>query len=371
MGSIVKIEQKSGPPIDGEVVGFRQGLTLVCPLRQPTAVRLGNRVRLAHWSRFMRVGDAFIGRVLDAYGHPLDNLTEPPATDRIDINQVAPPALDRPRIDKAFSTGVRAIDALLTCGRGQRMGIVGDTESGKTALLGTIARHCDADVNVLALVGSSQSEVDAFIREHLTSDALARSVVIVAKASMPALMRVHAALAAAAIAEYFRDKGRSVMLGIDSIGNFAKAQNEIAAAIGEAPAARGYAPSVLAALPKLLSRAGQTPEGAVTGFFTTQSGNEAGEPICDLVRSLLDGHIALSSELAKAGVQPPINVRSSRSRLAQSVASGEQFNAANQAARWLESGGARQSRVRAFLQQSPDQPSTLSQATQQLLDLVR
>lgn len=326
VGAVVQIERHSGPPVTGEVVGFRDELTLVCPLGDMAGVRYGSRVRLASTSRFVRAGQALLGRVVNADGAPLDGRPQPMLRDRVMADQDAPDAYDRPRIDTRFGTGIRAIDGLLPCGRGQRMGIFSGAGVGKSMLLGMMARYTDADVNVIALIGERGREVREFVERNLGPEGLANSVVVVATCDSPPLVRVKAALTATAIAEYFRDQGKHVLLAMDSLTRFATAQREIGLAAGESPAARGYPTSVFAALPKLLERAGCSEHGSITAFYTVLvEGDDLNEPVSDAARSLLDGHIVLSRELASAGHFPAIDVLNSVSRLAHDVAGREQM----------------------------------------------
>jgi FliI/YscN family ATPase len=328
VGSLVEIERHGGGPVSGEVVGFREELTLVCPLGDMAGVRYGSRVRLAQTSRFLRIGQGLLGRIINARGAVIDGGEEPPLKDRAIINRCAPSALDRPRIDTPLVTGVRSIDGLLPCGLGQRMGIFSGAGVGKSMLLGMLARYTRADVNVIALIGERGREALEFIEANLGSEGLSRSVVVLATSDEPALLRVEAAMTATAVAEYFRDQGKNVLLAMDSLTRFATAQREIGLAAGEPPATRGYPPSVFSTLPQLLERAGRSASGSITAFYTVLvEGDDHNEPISDAVRSLLDGHIVLSRQLASAGHYPPVEVLDSVSRLAPAIASAEQLAA--------------------------------------------
>lgn len=328
VGALVEIERQSGDPVAGEVIGFREELTLVSPLGDMTGVRYGSRVRLARTARFIRVGDGLLGRVINGHGQVIDGQPEPLLRDRTIVNRCAPPPYERPNIDTPLSTGVRAIDGLLPCGRGQRLGVFSGAGVGKSALLGMLARHSEADVNVIALIGERGREVKDFVDNTLGPEGLKRTVIIVATSDEPALVRVEAAMTATAVAEYFRDQGKHVLLAMDSLTRFAMAGREIGLAAGETPATRGYPPSVFASLPRLLERAGCNQHGSITGFYSVLvEGDDINEPISDAARSLLDGHIVLSRKLAAAGDYPAIDVVDSISRLAQDIAPGDQLAA--------------------------------------------
>jgi flagellum-specific ATP synthase len=336
IGSVVEIQRQAGGPVTGEVIGFRDELTLVCPWGEMTGVRYGNRVRLARTSRDLRVGDGLLGRVIDAHGRTVDGRAEPSLEERIFVHRGAPPVFDRPRIDTPLATGVRAIDGLLPCGRGQRLGIFSGAGVGKSVLLGMLARNSEADVNVIGLIGERGREVKEFLENQLGPEGLAKSVVVVATSDEPALLRLEAARTATTVAEYFRDRGRHVLLAMDSLTRFAKAQREIGLAAGEAPAARGYPPSVFGALPKLLERAGPAARGSITAFYTVLvEGDDLNEPVSDAARSLLDGHLVLSRPLASGGVYPAIDVLESISRLARDVATDAQLAAITRLRHWL------------------------------------
>ena len=316
VGALVEIQRATEAPLRAEVIGFRDDLTVLYPLAPMAGVRRGNPVRLVRTARWLRVGSALLGRVVDAEGRAIDGRPQPALEQRAPIDRDPPPATERPRIDATLGTGIRAIDGLLTCGKGQRMGIFAGSGVGKSVLLGMMARYTSADVNVIGLIGERGREVNEFIERDLGPAGLARSVVVVATSDEPALRRVRAAMTATAIAEYFRDQGRDVLLMMDSVTRFAMAQREIGLAAGEPPTTRGYPPSVFALLPRLMERAGRSARGSITGFYSVLvEGDDPQEPIADTVRGLLDGHTWLSRELAARGHYPAIDVLSSISRL--------------------------------------------------------
>jgi flagellum-specific ATP synthase len=329
IGAMVNIRRQQGDDIQAEVVGFRDDATLVYPFGELTGVRHGNQVRLVRTSRMLRVGPELLGRVVNAQLQCIDGKPQPALPDRAAVDRVAPRPVDRPRIDAPLSTGVRAIDGLLTCGKGQRMGIFAGSGVGKSVLLGMMSRYTAADVNVIALVGERGREVNEFIERDLGPQGLARSVVVVATSDEPAVVRVRAALAGTAVAEYFRDQGRDVLLLMDSVTRVAMAQREIGLAAGEPPTTRGYTPSVFALLPRLLERAGRVACGSITGFYSVLvEGDDENEPIADAVRGILDGHTWLVRRLAAKGHFPAIDVLSSISRLASDINTAEHQQAA-------------------------------------------
>jgi flagellum-specific ATP synthase len=275
------------------------------------------------------VGDQLLGRVIDAHGNAIDGRPQPSLSQRTAFHRQAPHPCTRPRIDAPLSTGIRAIDGMMTCGRGQRVGIFAGSGVGKSVSLGMMARYTDADVIVIALIGERGREVNEFIERDLGPEGRKKSVVVVATSNEPALVRVHAASTATAIAEHFRDQGKDVLLLVDSLTRFALAQREIGLAAGEPPTTRGYPPSVFALLPKLVERAGRTPEGSITAFYTVLvEGDDPNEPVADAVRGLLDGHIWLSRKIASKNHYPAIDVLESLSRLMPEVASDEHRQAA-------------------------------------------
>ena len=393
MGEICLVgDGRDRPAVATEVVGFRGGRTLLMPLGELTGIGPGTTVHPTGSPLRVGAGDALLGRVIDGLGRPLDNLGEPEPVNWRPTHAAPPDALSRPRISERVGLGVRALDALVPCGRGQRLGIFAGSGVGKSSLLGMIARSTTADVNVIALVGERGREVREFIERDLGA-ALAHSVVVVATSDQPALVRIQAAFTATAVAEHFRDCGRNVVLMMDSVTRLAMAQREVGLAIGEPPATRGYTPSVFALLPRLLERAGNSPQGSITGLYTVLvDGDDMNEPIADAVRSILDGHVVLTRSLAHAGHYPAIDVLQSVSRLVGEITSsevreaGQRLRAALAAYREKEdliSIGAYQSgtdplldaaialrpQIDRFLRQRVEDASTLGQADEQLLAL--
>ena len=377
-----------------EVVGFREGKTLLMPLGDLQGVAPGTTVRATGHPLRVNVGERLLGRVLDGLGAPIDD--GPPIVSEFARAATSPPPdpLKRPRITQRVGLGVRALDALVPCGLGQRLGIFAGSGVGKSSLLGMIARSSGADVNVIALVGERGREVREFIEDDL-GDALSRSVVVVATSDQPALVRIRAAFTATAIAEHFRDGGADVLLMMDSVTRFAMAQREVGLAIGEPPATRGYTPSVFALLPKLLERAGTSERGSITGLYTVLvDGDDMNEPVADAVRAILDGHVVLSRDLAHAGHYPAVDVLASVSRLLGDVVSpemklcGQQLRAALAAYRekedlvaigayqrgsspLVDAAIALRDEIDRFLCQAVDEPSTLAGADDGLRAIVR
>jgi len=329
VGAVVEIQRLGSGPIEAEVIGFRGPETIVYPLGEMAGVRHGNRVRLARTRRLLPVGAELLGRVIDSGGRPIDRRAPPVLPERVPLASQPPRATDRPRIDAPLTTGVRAIDGLLTCGLGQRIGIFSGSGVGKSVTLGMMARYTSADVSVIALIGERGREVNDFIERDLGPEGLARSVVVVATSDQPALVRVQAAFAATAVAEFFRDRGKNVLLIMDSVTRFALAQREIGLAAGEPPTTRGYPPSVFALLPRLIERAGRAPRGSITAFYSVLvEGDDTNEPVSDTVRGLLDGHVILSRRLASQAHWPAIDVLESISRLFPEITPPEQHTAA-------------------------------------------
>ncbi|KHK58665.1 ATP synthase [Ralstonia sp. A12] len=309
-----------------EVVGVEGGQVILMPFGGVQGLAAGNEVTALGSRAELRVGEALLGRVIDAFGQPLDGLPAPALTETRTLKSSPLNPMMRPRIHTVLETGIRSIDALLTLGRGQRVGIFAGSGVGKSTLLGMIARHVDAEVNVIALIGERGREVREFIDKQLGPEGLKRSVVVVATADQPALARVRAVHAALAVAEYFRDQGKQVVLTMDSITRFAMARREIGLAAGEPPTARGYTPSVFAELPELCERCGTAPSGgSITALLTVLvEGDDLNEPISDALRAILDGHIVLSRQIAHQGQYPAIDILKSASRLLPDLATREE-----------------------------------------------
>ena len=316
LGAICQVTTQTGKRLRGRVIGFRGVRPLLAPLELLESVTAGDRVELIEKQQHLLVGDSLCGRVLDAFGQPIDG--RPLARDlyRVRAEQKPPATLDRPPISEPLETGVRVIDGLLTCGRGQRIGIFAGSGVGKSTLLGMLANACKADRIVIAMVGERGREVKEFIQHCLGDMGLSRSVVVVATSDAPAAQRVSAAWTATSIAESFRDQGHHVLLLFDSVTRFATAQRELGLAAGEPPTTRGFPPSVFQSLPRLVERAGCSLKGAITAFYTVLvEGDDHQEPIADSLRSLLDGHLVLTRELAEESHYPPIDPLQSISRL--------------------------------------------------------
>ncbi|CAA7602965.1 H+-transporting two-sector ATPase [Acididesulfobacillus acetoxydans] len=323
VGEYCLIRTRRGSEIPAEVVGFRHRTTLLLPLAEAEGIAPGDRVIPQEGTLKVAVGPALLGRVLDGLGRPCDGRALVTDTSYPLFNR-PPDALLRPRIRDGLSVGVRAIDGLLTIGRGQRIGIFSGSGVGKSTLLGMMARNTTAGVNVIGLVGERGRELREFIEKDLGSEGLRRSVVVVATSDQPALVRLKAAFTATAVAEYFRDRGEDVLLMMDSVTRFAMAQREVGLTAGEPPATRGYPPSVFALLPKLLERAGMSERGSITGIYTVLvDGDDHNEPIADAVRGILDGHIVLTRELAGQNHYPAIDILQSVSRVMSDVVGQE------------------------------------------------
>ncbi len=340
VGGLCSIERRSASgtiePVDAEVVGFRKNRVLLMPLGEVRGIEPGNRIVVNRTEATVPVGRALLGRVVDGLGQPLDGLGPIGADTHSPLHRDVINPLERPPIRTPLDLGIRSMNALLTCGRGQRLGIFAGSGVGKSSLLGMIARSTEAEVNVIALIGERGREVREFIDKDLGPEGLARSVLVVATSDQPPLVRLRGAHLATAYAEYFRDRGTDVMLMMDSLTRLAMAQREIGLSIGEPPSSRGYTPSVFALLPRVLERAGVTSTGSITGLYTVLvEGDDMNEPIADATRGLLDGHVVLSRALANQGHFPAIDVLSSLSRLMPDVASKAQVESANRVRSWL------------------------------------
>ncbi len=331
IGDGCEFVMRSGGRVPGQVIGFRNKTVLAMPLTNPAGLRFGDRVCATGVRPALRVGDALMGRVIDACGEPIDGAGPLRVTDSWPIDQAPPAAMERVNIDASLGCGVRAIDAFVTCGRGQRLGIFGGSGVGKSTLMGMMARGTEADMTVLALIGERGREVREFIEGSLGAEGLRRSVVIVSTSDHSPLLRIRAALSATAIAEYFARSGKNVLLVLDSLTRFAMAQREIGLAAGEPPTTKGYTPSVLTMLARLVERVGRFQKGSITAFYTVlMEGDDHQDPLVDTVRSLLDGHIVLDRALASRGHYPPIGILDSLSRLMPAVVSREHLAKAAQ-----------------------------------------
>jgi len=324
IGEVCEIHTHGQGKLICEVVGFRQNRTLLMPLGEMQGIQPGSPIHPLRTAFRAPVSHSLLGRVLDGLGRPIDGLGPLEKINTAPTYNAAPHPLNRQPITEPLVTGVRAIDGMLTCGKGQRIGIFAGSGVGKSTLMGAIARSSKADVSVIALIGERGREVQEFIDRDLGPEGLERSVVIVSTSDQPALVRLKAAWVATTIAEYFRDQGKDVTFLMDSVTRFAMAQREVGLAIGEPPASKGYTPSVFALMPKLLERAGTGEKGSITGFYTVLvEGDDFNEPICDAARGILDGHILLSRQLAARNHYPAIDVLGSISRVMPAVTTPE------------------------------------------------
>ena len=319
LGDLLCVRGAAGP-VPVEVVASQQGALTCLPLAETTGLRVGDHVEASGVGLRIPVGEELRGRVLDGLGRPIDGGPSLAHLPQVVVDNETPHALLRPTIDQQLSLGVRAMDALTPCGRGQRLGIMAGSGVGKSSLLSMIARGTDAEISVIALVGERGREVREFLENDLGPEGLARSIVVVATSDEPPVVRLRAAFVATRIAEWFRDSGRDVVLMMDSLTRVALAQREIGLSAGEPPATRGFPPSVFAMLPRLLERAGTSPAGSITGLYTVLvEGDDLQDPIGDSARSILDGHIVLTRELATAAHFPSIDVLESISRVSRIV----------------------------------------------------
>jgi len=329
VGDFCEIRSQQGRVVRAQVVGFRDGKVLLMPLEETGGLQLGDTVVARPEAARVEVGPQLLGRVLDGFGKPIDGGPSVDPEALYDLYATPPGPLEREHITEPLVTGVRAIDSLLPFGKGQRIGIFGGSGVGKSTLLGAMARQNSADVSVIALIGERNREVRDFLEKELSQEGMKRSVVVCATSDMPAPLRIRAGFVALAVAEYFRDCEKSVLLVMDSVTRLAMAQREIGLAAGEPPSQKGYTPSVFNLLPKIFERAGNFKKGSITGFFTVLvEGDDFNEPICDAVRAILDGHVVLSRELGAMGHYPAIDILNSVSRLAGKVATPEQSEAA-------------------------------------------
>src|SRR5277367_1760569 len=329
IGDFCEVFTASGGRIRTQVIGFRNGRVLAMPLDEPDGLQLGSRVIARVQDARLAVGPALLGRVLDGFGQPMDGGPPIEPAGSYPLYAAPPNPLRRRHITERLVTGVRSIDSLLACGKGQRIGLFGGSGVGKSTLLGAMSRKNSAQVSVIALIGERNREVKAFLEQELGPEGMQRSVVVVATSDRPAPLRIRAAFVALAAAEYFRDQGADVLLVMDSVTRLAMAQREIGLAAGEPPSQKGYTPSVFTMLPKVFERAGNFETGSITGFFTVLvEGDDFNEPICDATRGILDGHVILSRDLAAIGHYPAIDILNSVSRLASKVSPKEDLVAA-------------------------------------------
>ena len=394
IGDLCHVHMPDGSRQPLEVIGFHDSRLLLMPLGELHGIRPG--LLVTSESRPMRVpvGKGLLGRVVDAFCSPIDGRGPIDCDSRQPLVAPPPDPLTRPRINAILPLGVRVVDGLITCGRGQRIGIFGGSGVGKSTLLGMFAKHARSDVNVIALIGERGREVRDFIERDLGPEGMRRSVVLVATSDQPPLLRLKGAQAASAVAEYFRDQGLNVLLMMDSVTRACLAQREIGLAAGEPPTTRGYTPSVFSMLPKLLERSGTSEKGSITGLYTVfVEGDDHNEPVADAARAILDGHISLSRDLAGANHFPAIDVLQSQSRIFLDIASKEHRQAATfirtilatyKEARDLIDVGAyvrgsnpeidralqMWSRVQAFLKQSPDETQSFAELQKQMGQLA-
>ncbi len=394
LGDFCEILTSTGRRIRTQVIGFKNGRVLSMPLEETSGLQLGDTIVARKNDARLAVGRSLLGRVLDGFGRPIDGgpPIEPEAYYALDAQPPGP--LEREPIRDRLTTGVRAIDGFLTCGRGQRIGIFGGSGVGKSTLLGSLVKNNDAEVSVLALIGERNREVRDFIENELGEEGLKRSVVVVATSDRPAPLRIRALSVALAAAEFFRDQGKDVLLVGDSVTRLAMAQREIGLAAGEPPSQKGYTPSVFQLLPRVFERAGRFKNGSITAFFTVLvEGDDMNEPIADAVRGILDGHIVLSRALGQKGHYPAIDVLQSVSRLAPRVAAPGQAEAANRVRETmallenaadlirvgayasgsnpqLDSAIAIEQEINRFLRQKPHEPADMESTARKLAELA-
>lgn len=336
IGALCHIISHNDRTVLAEVVGFREKHVLLMPIGNMSGIAPGSLVIAANRDLEVGVGQSLLGRVLDGLGNPMDGKGPLDIEKYYPVNSMPPNPMTRPRINQVLPLGVKCIDGLLTVGKGQRMGIFAGSGVGKSTLLGMIARNTKADINVIALIGERGREVRDFLERDLGEEGLKRSVVVIATSDQPALIRLKGALVATAIAEYFRDSGKDVLLLMDLLTRFSMAQREIGLAVGEPPVTRGYTPSVYAAMPKLLERSGTSSKGSITGLYSVLvDGDDMNEPITDTARGILDGHIVLSRQLAHRNHYPAIDVLASISRLMTDIVDDDHKARANELRRNL------------------------------------
>lgn len=331
LGSLCKVVPTTGSPFLAEVIGFEDSQVKLMPLGEMGGVSLGSKIILVKQKASLRVGEELIGRVINGMGEAIDGKGGLDCDEEMDLYEDVPSPMKRPPIDTPLSVGVRAIDGFMTVGQGQRVGILAGSGVGKSMLLGMMARSSTADINVIALIGERGREVREFVEHTLGPEGLAKSVIICVTSNESALLRTRGAFVAAAISQHFSEKGKNVLLMMDSVTRFAMAQREIGLNLGEPPTSKGYTPSVFALLPKLLERAGSFDgRGSITGLYTVLvEGDDMDEPIADAVRSIVDGHIVLDRKIAQRGQFPAIDVLQSASRVMRNVVSPEHLQLSN------------------------------------------
>ena len=324
LGELCGIHIRDDRRVLAEVVGFRNDHLILLPLEHIDGISSGDTVTARTTPRHIVLSEGILGRVINGLGEPIDEKGALPGTEKRALDACSPPPMTRKKINEPLALGIRSIDGLLTCGKGQRIGIFSGSGIGKSVLLGNIATSSEADVNVVALIGERGREVREFLENDLGPDGLGRSVVVVATSDSPPIQRVKAAFVAVTVAEYFRDKGKNVLFMMDSLTRFAQAQREIGLAAGEPPATKGYCPSVFSLMPRLVERLGRAERGSITGILTVLVENDdLTDPVADSARSLLDGHIVLSRKLAERGYFPAVDILASVSRLMPVVTSEE------------------------------------------------
>jgi flagellum-specific ATP synthase len=404
VGSLCRIlsshDSDSEMGFDAEVIGFKDKRVLLMPFEDAPGVNNDSLVILKNRISTVGVGNPLIGRVLDGRGVPIDGkgplVSERGTLEQRGLYQKPSHPLERQKIEQPLDLGIRSINGILTCGKGQRLGIMAGSGVGKSVLLGMMARHTQADINVIALIGERGREVREFIENDLGPEGLKKSIVIVSTSDKSPLLRMRGAFLAATVAEYFRDQGKDVLLLMDSVTRFCMAQREIGLSLGEPPASRGYTPSVFSTIPKLLERAGMAPvQGSITGLFSVLvEGDELDDPIADAVRSILDGHIVLSRQIAQKNHFPAVDILQSTSRVMRAVVSREQVAWAGQIREWLAAYRQAEDlinigayvkgsnpkvdqavqvidRVNAFLRQGIDEKATFADTLAQLSGIVR
>ncbi len=329
VGELCGIHLKDGRRVLAEVVGFNKTNIILLPLEHVEGISPGDVVTARTTPRTLTISDNILGRILNGLGKPIDNKGPVTGNEKRNLDSSSPCPLNREKINQPLPLGIRSIDGILTCGKGQRVGIFAGSGVGKSVMMGSIAKSSDADVNVVSLIGERGREVREFLEGNLGQEGLAKSVVIVSTSDSPPIQRVKAAFVAVTIAEYFRDKGKDVLFMMDSLTRFAQAQREIGLAAGEPPASKGYCPSVFALMPRLIERLGNNEKGSITAMLTVLAENDdLNDPVADHARSLLDGHIVLSRKLADRGHYPAVDILQSVSRLMPSVTSPEHNMAA-------------------------------------------